>query len=321
MIEQKQVSLLRNNMSNKAKDRGILLDTGTNEVEFLLVTLGQQIYGINVSKVCTLQVFDQSKVSPLPAQPSQVLGLMPFRDKTISIIDLSIALNWPKTNTDSKRLLVVAEFNQRVTGFVVDEVDRIERYAWTQFEPITDTTCNTAHASVLGTVKGEKGLIIILDLETIVAALDPSMSIESYAESIEAPTILRNNVNIVHCDDSTTIQKIVLKVLNEAGFSSVKQFANGEEALTYLQDNQGKGVDIVLSDIEMPRMDGLSFCKTMRSDPNCKHIPLVFFSSLITEQMNVKCRSVGGNAAYSKPQINYLVHEIERLVAANQAHA
>ncbi|MBX7136918.1 MAG: chemotaxis protein CheV [Oligoflexia bacterium] len=302
-------------MNAAQKNGGILLESGTNEVEFLLITLGSQRYGINVSKICNIQVFDPTKLAPLPLKNPEELGLLEFRNKTISVIDLSVALQWkPLADQSLRRLLVVAEFNQRTTGFVVDAVDRIERFSWSNFEPISETTLDAGETSVLGTVHTSNGLVLILDLETILAKLDPSMSVQHYASSIGQPTLSRDKVKILHCDDSPLIQKVVAKTLQDAGFSALTQCSNGEMALNYLKEHGPQCVDIVLSDIEMPRMDGLSLCRAVREELAWKNLPVVFFSSLITDQMRSKCENVGGNGAFSKPQINMLVQELERLL-------
>lgn len=302
-------------MATNPKDPGILLAAGTNEVEFLLIKLGKQRYGINVSKICAIQVFDPERVSPIPNQPKEMIGIMQFREKTISLVDLSASLMWNDVLQEcNRRLLVVAEFNQRTTGFVVDEVDRIERFGWPQFEPITDTTCNGGSSSILGTIRTSEGLILIIDLETIMAELDPTMSIEHFAPAIAGETVSRSSIRVLHLDDSPLIQRIVGDVLAKAGFQDLHQVSNGEEALTFLKENGQDSVDIIISDIEMPKMDGLSFCKTMRTELKMNEIPLLFFSSLITEPMLVKCKTVGGDGAFSKPQINMIVSEIERLI-------
>lgn len=307
-------------MARDSKTQGILLDAGTNEVEFLLITLGSQRYGINVMKIRTIQVFGPEQVAPLSSQTSSILGVMPFRDSTISIIDLAVTIGSPRCDNvgASRKFLVVAEFNQRTTGFVVDGVDQIRRFEWTQYEPITDTTHNRADVSILGTVRDPGGLILILDLETIMARLDPTMSVEHYAPMETSVSVDRSTVRIVHCDDSALIQKVVAKVLTEAGYHGVQQFGNGEDTMAYLAASGPEEVDVVLSDIEMPGMDGLSLCRTLREDSRFSDVPILFFSSLITTQMAAKCDSVGGNGAFSKPQINLLVKEIDKLTAAEQ---
>ncbi|MDN5871849.1 MAG: chemotaxis protein [Nitrococcus sp.] len=310
-------------MANDPKTHGILLDAGTNEVEFLLITLGSQRYGINVLKVRTIQVFGPEHVAPLSTQTSSILGVMPFRDSTISIIDLAVTIGSSRGATEgaSRKFLVVAEFNQRTTGFVVDGVDQIKRFEWTQYEPIAETTHNSKDVSILGTVRDPDGLILILDLETIMARLDPSMSVENYAPKENSAAVDRSTVRIVHCDDSTLIQKIVAKVLTGAGYQGVQQFSNGEDTMAYLATSGPEGVDVILSDIEMPGMDGLSLCRTLREDSRFSDVPLLFFSSLITTEMAAKCDSVGGDGAFSKPQINFLVEEIDKLTAARQVQS
>lgn len=306
-------------MAKNQEKQGILLESGTNEVEFLIVRLGDQKYGINVSKVCQILVFDPRVLSEMPNQPTEVLGVTTFREQTISIVDLSLNLKRKSDQRPDVKLLIIAEFNNRRTGFVVDGVDRIERVSWTNFEPITQTTCNESSSSVVGTVRSDDGLIIILDLESIVAALDPTMSIESYAKDIELASLDRQSVRIVHCEDSVVIQKLVLQVLNGAGFTRVTQFDNGAKALEALKQNGRGSVDIILTDIEMPLMDGLSLCKSLRGDPKYEKLPIVFFSSMINEQMAAKCRSVGGSASFSKPQINMVVGAIEELIAKERS--
>jgi two-component system chemotaxis response regulator CheV len=301
-------------MAKNKQQTGILLEAGTNEVEFLIISLGEQRYGINVSKVCQIMVFDPKQVSEMPNQVEEILGIIIFREQAISVIDLSINLKRRNDVQLTQRLLIIAEFNERRTGFIVDGVDRIERVSWSDFEPITGTTCNGQTTSVVGTVRRNEGLIIILDLESIVGSLDPSMSIEFHAKDIATANIARDTVRVLHCEDSIVIQKLVYQVLTNAGFSKIEQVANGLQALESLNKNGRGSVDIILSDIEMPSMDGLTMCRTLREDPRYKELPVVFFSSMINEQMAAKCLSVGGNAAYSKPQINMIVSVIEDLI-------
>ncbi len=302
-------------MAQTDNKQRILLESGTNEVEFLIINVGPQAYGVNVAKVRTIQVFDPAQLALLPNQHAEVLGVMPFREKTISVLDLAINLNVPSATAEgAKRLLIVAEFNTRLTGFVVDAVEGIHRCSWAQFEPITDASCNSVDGGVIGTVRRNNVLVIILDLESIIAKLDPTMSVEHFANEIE-PTVSahRETLKVVHCDDSGIIQKLVGKVLTQAGFKHLKQFNNGEETLAYLQSEGAGQVDVVLSDIEMPKMDGLTLCRKLKEDRNLSKVPVLFFSSMINDQMLEKCRSVGGAHAYSKPEIHHLVDGIESI--------
>ncbi len=304
-------------MSHLAKNKGILLESGTNEVEFLIVNLGPQRYGINVSKICQITVYDPAVISLIPASHPEIIGVMAFRDETITIIDLSIHLK-RKDELPQKRLLVVTEFNGRRTGFIVDTVSRIERTGWDEFEPIAASAGDVATASVLGTLRKPEGIILIIDLETILAALDPSMNIETYATEIKSSSVRRDQVRILHCEDSALVQKLVYKVLSEGGFSDIVQAKNGEQGLELLNSTPSK-FDIIISDIEMPKMDGLTLCRRLRNDKRFTEMPVLFFSSLINEQMLSKCRAVGGNAAFSKPQIGQLASAVDDFLSRRAA--
>lgn len=302
-------------MSSDLAKRGILLEVGTNEVEFLLFRLGTLHYGINVGKVCQITLFDESKVVPLPHSPKDLLGVMKFRERTISLIDLKSYLGVSSASTSAHRLLLVAEFNQRTIGFVIDAVERIERCTWKQFVPVTDTIAGASTNCVVGTVTLGETIIMILDLETIMSTIDPSMSIDAYADQITKNTdYARSKVSILHCEDSAVVQKTLLKTLETAGFRKFYTFPTGAEGLAFLNQPNAPKVDIILSDIEMPKMDGLTFCKNVRDNPLYKDLPFVFFSSMINEQMEQKCKGVGGDACFSKPQIHMIVDAIENLV-------
>lgn len=297
-------------------NKGILLEVGTNEVEFLRFRLGGQFYGINVGKVCQIMLLDKSKVAQLPGQQDGVLGVMTFRDKTISVVDLRTHLGiTPESTLDpSRALLLVTEFNQRTTGFVIDAVDRIERCTWNQFEPVTNTVCNRDTGSILGTITLKDGIVIILDIETILAGIDPTTTVEYHQKDIPESSIDRSNISIVYCEDSAIVQKILIKTLEGAGFKKFHTFPSGLDGLNYMKTTSPDEVDIILSDIEMPQMDGLTLCKETRALSGYKDTPFIFFSSMINEQMESKCRSVGGDACFSKPQVQEIVGAIEKLV-------
>lgn len=302
------------NPDNK-NDKGILLEVGTNEVEFLIIHLGSQRYGINVAKVCQILLYDKDKIAHLPNQHDSMVGIMRFRDKSISVIDLRTYLkidnNKENLGTD---LLLVTEFNQRITGFVIDSVDRIERCGWNQFESIAETVCQKNEGSVVGSITLPDGIIIILDLETILSSLDPSMAVDYYKDQIVASQFDRSDISIVYCEDSLMVQKMLVKTLEQSGFKNFKVFGTGADGYEYLKSAPVNSVDIILSDIEMPKMDGLTLCKNVKALPQYGNIPFIFFSSTINDQMEKKCRSVGGDACFSKPEIHNIVQAVEDLL-------
>src|SRR5262249_4117587 len=149
-----------------------------------------------------ISLFDESKVVPMPHAPSELLGVMRFREDTISIVDLKKHLGEPGGEPVTRRLLLVTKFNQKTTGFVIDAVERIERCSWKQCVPVADTIAGSSVKSVVGTVSLKDFLVLILDLETIMGSIDPSMSLEGHQDKIPlVATIDRSNVSILHCED------------------------------------------------------------------------------------------------------------------------
>ena len=303
-------------MSSEQQIRRELIKAGSNEVEFLVFNLGTQKYGMNVAKVRQIMVFDRSKISEVPNQLPEYVGLMPFRESTIAVVDLRIHLKKAAANQTTPDLLIISEFNRRIVGFVVDGVDKIERCSWETFQPIGDSACNADDSKTVGVVRLKDNIILILDLETIMGLIDPSMNVNIMEQSIPLSTIDRSTVTILHCDDSSVVQKVLLKTLEASGFKRFVQFSSAVEALNYLSTNrQNNKVDVILSDIEMPQMDGLAFCKKIKEDSEWKKLPFLFFSSTVDPQMEAKCISVGSDGAFAKPEISIVIESIDRLVS------
>ena len=111
------------------------------------------------------------------------------------------------------------------------------------------------------------------------------------------------------------MQRVLVTSLQKAGYQSVKLFSTGADALAYLSSDPPPAVDVIISDIEMPKMDGLTFCKRLRDNPNFESVPFFFFSSTVTDEMRQKCASVGGSNAFSKPEVVQLVTAVDGLRA------
>ncbi len=304
-------------MINSQNGKGILLEVGTNEVEFLVFQITTQSYGINVAKISQIIIFDPTKVVSVPYQPNGVLGVFDHRGETISIVDLKTNLCIPgeSINIKTHQLLLITEFNKRKTAFLVDAVDRIERCSWELFHPIEESMGNTSDSSVVGTVTLKDTIMILLDVESIMGKIDPSMSIEHYQNKINTKVSgSRAEVSIVYCEDSPLLRKILRQTLEKVGFKNFHIFPTGVEGLEYIKSQPPGSIDLIVSDIEMPQMDGLSLCKHVRALEHDKTTPFLFFSSMINEQMAAKCKAVGGNAYFSKPEIHKLVAEIDKLL-------
>ena len=306
---------------------GILLKSGTNEVEFIELFIGTTSYGINVSKV--QQVFAKAvvEVTDVPEKPHGVMGVMYFRKEPILLMDLRVALGITEpvpANLQDRQMVVVTRFNKTTTGFLIDGVSKIHRTSWNNFEPAGFDFLSASSNYVVGTIRVEERVVLILDLERLLADITPSKAEDTEVHSSQDERARRAKIRILYAEDSKMVRTITLKTLGDAGFQNIQSFDNGASALEYIQAVQAKAkresktvrdyLDLIITDIEMPKMDGLTLCKQVKDSAGAEHIPsVVVYSSLINDEMARKCRSVGADAQLSKPHGTEIVQIADKL--------
>ena len=307
----------------------ILLESGTNEVEILEFYLGDQSYGINVAKVLQIELFEPEHVTRTPdAGQDGYLGVYLWRGETVPLLDLCLVLGMPKTESVARPLVVVTEFNRVKNAFLVDGVRQVYRVGWERMEPVSSFLGNyssrvNATLHVESDLDGEKENveILMLDFESIVAEYCPDTNL-GY-QHVDLPPVVeegqrgRDSVNIIMAEDSNFLREIMARLLREAGYTNLKQFENGQEAFNYVSGIKSQiasgavrlsdALGAVISDIEMPLMDGLTLCRKIKQELGLAELPVIFFSSLINEQMMLKCKEVGGDAQITKPELGKLV--------------
>lgn len=297
-------------------ETNILLESGTNELEILEFRVGGNYYGINVAKI--KEILTYTKPTPIPNSHPSIEGIFMPRDTIISIIDLANSLKLPPSADDSKDMYIVTNFNQLHTGFHVHEVLGIHRVSWADIVK-PDETINTAGAGVAtGIIKLEDKLIIILDFEKIVNDISPETSLRVSDIENMGPRE-RNSVPILIAEDSALLSKLITDSLRKSGYDNVKVTYNGQEAWDKLCALKEEGsatekVRCIITDIEMPQMDGHHLTKLVKTDEVLKSIPVVIFSSLVNDEMRRKGEALGADAQLSKPEIGMLVECIDRLV-------
>jgi two-component system chemotaxis response regulator CheV len=240
------------------------------------------------------------------------------RGTTYPLINLADILG-KESSPDDRKIVVVTEFNNSINCFIVDAVRRIYRLSWAEFTPISTIFTSSNH--VTGSISLEDEEILVLDLEQILSMLFPDQVIEDvHEDTIElGKNISRDKVNLLFAEDSSLIRKMVSKALKTSGYSQLTEFENGQIALDYITENrelfQESGVPtILITDIEMPMMDGLTLCNNVKNILNMKNIKVIMFSSLINDQMVVKCKSVGADNYITKPESNKLIKMIDGFV-------
>jgi len=303
------------------KRDSILLESGTNEMEILVTEIEGQLFGINVAKVKSIQKFNPEAVSPLPNSHKSILGILQMRDTTIPLIDMALVLNIPKAEKNDKQIVIVTEFNNRVNSFRVDSVQRIFRISWTQFKPVS-SVIQSKDTFITGSVTLNGKEILILDLEQILVSLFPETKIEDIREEIveKVYEVDRDGVHLLFAEDSGLIRNSVVKCLKSSGFTDLTTFEDGQYAYDHIlqRKEEYKNFDkpiVLITDIEMPRMDGLALCNKIRKEMGLLNVAVVVFSSLITEQMELKCKSVGANSWVTKPESNNLIMKLDEYCA------
>ncbi|MCM1330858.1 MAG: chemotaxis protein [Ruminococcus sp.] len=292
----------------------ILLESGTNELELLEFQVGDNNYGINISKVVEIMI--NQDVTPVPNAPDAVEGVCIPRDKLISVIDLHKVLGASHTQT-GKEIFIICEFNRINVAFHVTSVKGIQRISWSDIsDPPAVSSGDSSGAAGLstGVVKVDGKIIIILDFEKIVSMLNREAGLDvTGLDKLNHPTEDIGNKRLVVADDSKFLNKMITDALSNIGFHNIVSFSNGQDAWNYVSSYKHLGDDItshvacVISDIEMPQMDGHRLTKLIKDDPVLKKIPVLLFSSLINEQMIAKGKSVGADGQFSKPQIKELI--------------
>lgn len=304
----------------------ILLETGTNEVEVAEFMLCNQNFGVNVAKIREFIPFEGITVSKLPGRHPSVAGVFILRGRSIPLVNLDQHL---ELNCDEKvenQVVVVTEFNNMTTAFVADFINRIHRVSWSEFKPLNAMLAANA-TCVVGSVNIEDHEVLILDLEHIIGEIFPE-SIINYDEAAfaEKPKVEnREQAKIFFAEDSAIIRTQVGKILTSVGYEQLTVFENGQmayDAIVALKrqaDEEGKDVsqyiDLMLTDIEMPQMDGLALCRHIKKDLGMK-VPVVVFSSLINEQMALKCERVGAEAYTAKPETERLIELLDQYALA-----
>ena len=292
----------------------ILLESGTNELEILEFTLGDNYYGINVAKIKTIMKYE--KVTPIPNAHPSIEGVFMPRDDMITAIDLKNCLG--RGESEPKGLFIITNFNKLDIAFHVDNVLGIQKISWSEIIKPEVTISSAEEGVAIGIVKKDSKLIIILDFEKIVTDISPETGLQvSDLESLGERD--RSNSPILIAEDSPLLSKLITDCLKRAGYTELIVNSNGQEAWDKLCEFRKEGsldekVHMIITDIEMPLMDGHRLTKLVKEDDTLKHIPVVIFSSLVNEEMRHKGEMLGADAQLTKPEIGKLVGAIDSLL-------
>ena len=295
-------------------DNGILLESGTGELEILEFVINNKHYAINVIKV--KEVVEVDNLTELPDSHPAIAGLILCRDEIITLIDLRYILNGQKSER-TKSKVIICEFNQIKVAFNIDDIVAVHRIKWDTIVKPDDLSANSL---VTGNILLNDGIILLLDFEKIVTDINPSAGI-SEEKVVNIDYKDRSNIKIILADDSALIRKLLKDTLTKAGFKNLKLFNDGKQALNYLYNLAEakkecfiEDVQLLITDIEMPQMDGHTLTRRIKEHPILRKLPVIIFSSLITDGLRHKGEEVGADEQLSKPEIGELVQCIDKYI-------
>ena len=296
-------------------DTKILLENGTNELEVLEFTIGDNSYGINVAKI--KEIINYQPVTPVPNSHPSIEGIFMPRDIMITAIDLRNCLQ--KGTSEPEGFFIVTNFNNLDIAFHVDSVVGIHRVSWGDIIKPNATVSNTEEGISTGIIKIQEKLIIILDFERIVTDISPETGLK--IEEVEALEKIsgRADCPILIAEDSLLLNRLIVDSLKTAGYTQLITVNNGQEAWDVINEciqrkNLDTHVKLVITDIEMPLMDRHRLTRLIKENDATREMPVVIFSSLVNEEMMRKGEALGANAQISKPEIGNLVRIVDGLL-------
>ncbi|PFZ78566.1 chemotaxis protein CheV [Bacillus toyonensis] len=297
--------------------QSILLESGTNELEIVTYTVGENLFSINVMKV--REIINPFPVTTVPESHHAVEGVVQVRGEILPVINLATALNLRSTKPLDQTKFIISELNQMKVIFRVDEVHRIQRISWEQIDEPASLSMGLEETTS-GIVKLDGKIILLLDYEKIVCEISGTGYDNKSLSGLEQKTDRAEKV-IYIAEDSAMLRQILEETLSSAGYTKMNFFSNGAEALAQIEKlakEQGEKmfehIHLLITDIEMPKMDGHHLTKVVKDGEIMNRLPVIIFSSLITNELFHKGEAVGANAQVSKPDIQELIGLVDKLV-------
>lgn len=294
----------------------ILLESGTNEFELVEFLVGDVHYGINVAKV--REIVKPLKVTQMPETHPCVDGVIELRGRVMPLVNLGKRLG-AEHFEDREKHIIICEFNQTFVGFLVNSVARIHRISWNNLETVPPS----ANAEIVtGIIKMADKLVLLLDFERILAEVSPDTSkkLGFVPEVKDGEGQKRSTKTLLMAEDSKLLRDLVEGTLRKAGYTNLMVFENGKTAWDKLleiaetSESAEQSVQLVITDIEMPQMDGHHLLKRIKDNDKLKVLPVIIFSSLINAEMRRKGEGLGAISQITKPEIEMLIAEVDKYV-------
>jgi two-component system, chemotaxis family, chemotaxis protein CheV len=303
---------------------------GTNHLEVLLFSLGtddgtgrNEVFGINVFKV--REVLNMPTITSAPEMPEGVEGFVSLRGEMVPIINLQKFCNLQ--SNDEPRILMITEYNTLVQGFLVSAVDTIQRLNWEQVkEPPPLISSRMGGLVTAVSELPDKRLVMIMDVEKVLADAGGFYDEEVF-DGIKKIDQSKPRT-ILFADDSAIARKQIIQALDHMGVKHIS-CVNGADAWKLLDKLATKceleerdittEIDAILTDVEMPEMDGYVLTQKIKADPRLQHLPVIMHSSLTASANQNMGKGVGADAYVPKFQPRELAETLEAFFEGKQA--
>ena len=320
----------------------ILTESGTNELEIIEFHLVKELpdgskktcyYGINVAKV--REVIQVPDTTDYPNAQPHMVGVFSSRDILTPLVDLAGWLGVPTSKDNARKFVIVTDFNNMTNGFLIDSISRIHRISWNDVESPSQFLEAGEQDCVVAVVRKDGNLIMILDFEKIIADINPELSMEKYDVTLDKSVDLnqrmvqkRNARTVMVVDDSAFIRSMIQETLSSSGYNIIACKDGGEahdKLMSLIEVAKEENlpisefIDGVVTDVEMPRMDGMHLVKRLRESDAYATLPIVMFSSLMSEDNRAKALALGANDTITKPEIGRMVTLMDKYIFNNNA--
>lgn len=313
-------------MSNIPLNKEILPESGINELELLVFDVADYTFGINVAKV--REVLSATEITSLPRAHSSIRGMFRLRNNVIPCVSLLDHLGIESQRENPESTMILTDFNQQQTAFLVDEVERIHRLGWENILSVPGLEA-LAHTPVTALARCDDRLIVMLDFEMI---FDDVTEQYFRTDAVDNPLGLpREKLKILFAEDSPTVREAIGNTLRSSGYTRLSFFNNGAEAWEWITRTLGETGrvedvgDLVISDVEMPQVDGFHLTKRIKEHPELRQLPVLLYSSTVTPGNRKKGNAVGADAQVTKPELREVVRLADELIStarrANRAAA
>lgn len=292
------------------------MDSGTNELEIVKFEVGVNTFGINVMKV--REIIQPVDVTSVPQSHKDVEGMIKLRGEILPVISLYTFFGVDAEEAKDDKY-IVTEFNKRKIVFHVGSVSQIHRVSWEAIEKPTSLN-QGMERHLTGIIKLEDTMIFLPDYEKIIYDIESASGVETYHVHQEGFDERRAGKKLIIVEDSPLLMRLLTDELTEAGYSEIVTFENGKEAYDYVVELTDNGanlsdhIDMIISDIEMPKMDGHRLTKLLKDNPQSSDVPIMIFSSLITDDLRHRGEVVGADEQISKPEISELIKKVDTYV-------